>query len=469
MDQAPCGQPTIHCPAVTFGETMLRFLSSSFFLLLLLTNPLHADEIDTLLAKADSLFAAEQYTLSAEAAEEAVALLEERTTPDTERLYEALSDAGMGYYYGSDMKKGREYLERALTVAQQRDDPEAIASTRGAIAEIKIYTGQYREALADFEEVEPIWRARENDFELGTNLNNQGTAHYYLGDIANALKYFELALDRFYAAEKPDEVVAVENNLTAIYEATHQYDRALEILERAHAYNVEHGWPERAGMNLVNIGGIYENLGRYEEALEVHGDALATFEEQGFVPNQVLARLRIGRTLEQLARYRQASQVYENALETAREQEMAVETSILLGNLGTLHFDWGRFEEGREYYEEALRMGRELGLREHTMVRLGNLAAHHARMGTYDEADSLFQASLQIAREDSLVKRIAWTYSNLGSMRADQGRYEEALDLLQRSLEIDSTLGHTAELATRLNNIGTVFKDMGNYERAAQY
>lgn len=101
-----------------------------------------------------------------------------------------------------------------------------------------------------------------------------GISYYYVGDIDSAIKYNELALERFRELKDTFRIAAIINNLGVFYnqlglyeESINQYFASLKIKENIKDTN---------GLAKVynNIGSLYHRWGKPDEAIEMFKESL---------------------------------------------------------------------------------------------------------------------------------------------------------------------------------------------------
>src|SRR5262245_15839709 len=73
------------------------------------------------------------------------------TVGDLTTLCDILDTVAMLYTDRGEFDRGQVHYERAVTVAERLDDPQAIANAVGHRGVIAFYSGQWEQARADFE------------------------------------------------------------------------------------------------------------------------------------------------------------------------------------------------------------------------------------------------------------------------------------------------------------------------------
>jgi tetratricopeptide (TPR) repeat protein len=127
--------------------------------------------------------------------------------------------------------------------------------------------GEFRKSLDLQLELEPLFRARGNDWLLRAWLLVATGNHMFIGDIAQAR---EDSLECLDLASRVDDQYAIAwatNNLAAADAYTGRSSEALINLQRAAAANHKRGYLRGLALAFHNLGGVYCDLTDSKEAL----------------------------------------------------------------------------------------------------------------------------------------------------------------------------------------------------------
>jgi len=140
---------------------------------------------------------------------------------ESERLYNKM---GALYYETNDYKRCIPYYEKALAVVTARNPPNAfffIVNYKNNIASALLKMEDYQQALAIYKD---LLQYHINSNQLYSNI---GSANFQLGNLQEALHYFNLVSES--SAEK-------YNHLTMVFLKTGQYDSAVYYNAKSIAY-----------------------------------------------------------------------------------------------------------------------------------------------------------------------------------------------------------------------------------------
>jgi predicted ATPase len=255
------------------------------------------------------------------------------------------------------------YLLESAAVFANLQEPEKAAESWNKVASIYEQTlGEYREALAAWDQVRAL--RRQMDDRRGTLealLHMGHLARRHLGEPTQALQYVHDALD--LAVELDDRARQSEllNTLGIIEWQQGAYTNALGHYEQALQLSRDLGDTAHVGLMLNSLGVTLRSLGRYDEALAHLQVAVATNRQAG-------QRLLEGHGL-------------------------AV--------LGDVYRDRGEYDQALHHYRASLDLRREIGDRRGEGWMLHAVALVYAVQNVYTRARDYVAQALAIAEEDA--------------------------------------------------------------------
>lgn len=175
------------------------------------------------------------------------------------------SNIGNVYFeQGNDSRALENYLQ-SLKISEEINDTLRIVTALvniGAINALKKQT--YDNAIKYFKRAMPLCIAIKDDNNLGAVAVNIGEIYREEGKYDSALYYFELSLK---AVEGTEEVPYTLNDIGTVYMLQKDYDKAIEIQQRA--YNVAKNIEDKYYMaiSLVGLAKSYQKKGDFTNAL----------------------------------------------------------------------------------------------------------------------------------------------------------------------------------------------------------
>lgn len=250
-------------------------------------------------------------------------------------------------------------------------------------------------------------------------------------------------------------------NLGDLAEATHSYERALELVRPLDRWNeAAHALWELG--HLARAGGDQEAaLGRFEEALEL-------YRREGDRTSELTMLNNVGLTLESLGRTEDALRAYDLALDGSRESGDRRNEILTLRNLSSLYVHTGKFERAVEYLERALELltGRGAAeVREESVVRI-QLGKALIVLDREEEALDYLEPTLLKVREAGEEALEALALSAIGRAQRRRGAFVEAAAALDAAREIFQRREDRNGEAATLINLGRVRLEAGDARTA---
>jgi tetratricopeptide (TPR) repeat protein len=152
------------------------------------------------------------------------------------------------------------------------------------------------------------------------------------------------------------------NNISQIYKAQGDSDKALSYLKQSLAICQEIGHKAGEGIVLNNIGAIHLVQGDYATALKYLGQSLAIRQEIGAKAEEGVTLNNISQTYDALGDYAAALKYLEQSLRISQEiGDKAIE-AVTNWNIGRAYEKQGDLKQAEAYISRAAQLEEELGL-----------------------------------------------------------------------------------------------------------
>jgi LuxR family maltose regulon positive regulatory protein len=173
-----------------------------------------------------------RYLAAVSDAEEALQIAE--NTPQLEPIQaEALRAIGSIYNAMGRVHEALDYLERAKIAYQKLQDRNSVALVSIDLGFTFVGSGNYKRALACYEEALGIWHSVRNAVGQANLMNDLGVLHHLLGDYVQAAKTFEEALAYASIAGLKRMQVYIYFSLGDLHSDLHAFSSAQEAYQRA--------------------------------------------------------------------------------------------------------------------------------------------------------------------------------------------------------------------------------------------
>ncbi len=473
-------------------------------LLLLNENPgyfkQHSGEIDQLLKTIVRLDPDFEYTALNNAAfvhqkndnfEEAESFYRQSIQRYPERI-QAYTNLGYAYLEMNELEKSEQSFLKTIEL-----DPETLDGYWGMVS---------------LNRKKGDWKAVIKNLETGRTLrtgwlpfiyNEFGNAYEKLKDIANAQKYYLLALENDPEKElgltalydladsspetdsgisllekvkqhvKPGSTGEVDYRIGIILYNNFQYDKAIRYFEKAS--ETKAGNPELLeylGLSYQNSGDndnaetsfrkaikaattekdTYYNrlaffltgLGRYSEAMELLQKAIEIKARPLYYENVGYAQELSGQTDKALASYLKALELADT------------DKDIYENRLGVFYYNLQKYKKSVEHYTNAIQL-------QPKPVYFENLGLACENSGQFEKAKESYRNALNHAEKNKDVY-----YNRLGYFLTSRGEYAEAVDLLKKAIETNPTPVYHENLGYAFENLGKADEAEENYKKALQ-
>ncbi len=300
----------------------------------------------------------------------------------------------------------------------------------------------------------------DNQYWKGTFYSGIGRVSYEQGALADASKYYELALDIFTMLKNTSLQANLSNGLGLISHKKGNYSEALSFFEKVLAADVNN---ENV---LNNIGKVYYELGKYDDALKFYEKALQIAEKSGFLNEKADYLNSIALLFEARGNYDRALEYYNEALQISDNLSAFFAKATYLANIGGVYHEKGNFIKALQYYEEAFNIAEKLGNKSKIITYMNNIGVMKSELGRFSEALIEYQKVLKLAESLGDLKEKAAVFNHISHLFNDLGNYSEALNWGKKGLEIATNMNQSKFIAQFLSDIASIYINQGNFSDA---
>ena len=332
-------------------------------------------------------------------------------------------------YADVDVTAGMEYAQRALQLAEKIDYTKG--QLQGAFAQGNIYwvQSEYQQAIALCQ------RALENPsiskyHDLAFKVTNLITIAYTrLGDLPQALSYYEQELAIAQQQDDPRLLSTAYSSVGGIYSMQGDYSKALESLIRSASMATQANDQNGLCITNVNIGATLSKLGNYEEALAY----------------------------------------YDKALSQAQSLEDRRLMSSIYNLVGEAHFEQQAYQVAKENHQKALELALALGGPHQIAISYNHLGRISRQQGEYLQALEYYQSAFDINREMNSQPDIAHSYQEIALLHEDMEQYQRAIDYASNGLAIARKIGIKQNVREAAEALYRCYRALNDYQTALEY
>ena len=313
-----------------------------------------------------------------------------------------------------------------------KDDQKRITAERAESAGDKLRaegTGPSRhDAVTQYEAALALWTDLADQPRKADTLSSLGRTYYDLGDLNQALEF---------------------------------WNRELTVRQAL-------GHPDDEGNVLGSIASVYSRLGDRQKALEYFSQSVEKLRAAGDKASEGTALSSIGNTYFGLGQVRKALEYYEQALPLERGVGSPSAEGATLGNMGIAYSALGQPQKALDYSRQALQLALAAGDLDGQAATLTSIASLYWQLGDWDHALENQKSAVELTKKSGNHTFEAMILNNMGTTYRGLGDLDSALKCHEQALPILHDVGLPNE-ATALQNIGHVYRDKGELQKAIDY
>lgn len=251
--------------------------------------------------------------------------------------------------------KAQDYFDEALALHRKFNNKADEATTLAYLCRLYNDTGNFQKGFDACRESLRI----EGDKDPLTNYRtytNLASLYSNAGDLDNAIKYNQIALERFEIVKDyltPYRLAFIKRNLGGLFAAQKKYDKAEPYLREALSISEDVKRTFYAGYVLVRLSTLLYETNRLPEALECAQRAVEIYRE--FDPVKIQGALNVlGQIYFALGQIENARALFIEAVEINRQTKDRYAEADSLYNLAKLENTAGNVELARQDIELAI-------------------------------------------------------------------------------------------------------------------
>ena len=240
-------------------------------------------------------------------------------TPRSEiaTIIAALNGAANSAYYSGNYDEALENYQRSADIQKTLPDKMGLATAIKGIGNVHRTRGDYGAALESYFNSLSLFDTIRAP--LGTTLGSIGLVRALQGNYPQALEYYGKALKDFEASANKVEMARVLTLIGNVYYVQGQYDSALGSYRQALALREQMDDKPGQGDVLAGIGSTFVRQQNYSEALDNFEKALGLFKSVGNQEQMAQVLTRVSDALLLQKEYARALSAAESALTIATQ------------------------------------------------------------------------------------------------------------------------------------------------------
>ncbi len=321
-----------------------------------------------------------------------------------------------------------------MDFSQERQNPRASKKDlRDSVKQIIPKNPQRGLALAD-----SAYKSanQENDsFHIGWFINKRGTAHFYLGNLKEALKDFKVGLAIGEQVDRPFLKYSGANNTGVIYDKFGKHDSALKYYQKALAFSDEPSLQLKKPFILNNLGNLYNSKGQFKTALSYYMKGINVHKKRDTViPITCKLHHNIGEAHSTLEDLEKAKVHYQKAL-NLKENPGKDRKANTYSALANVYLKQDSLQTAEHYVNKGLRLHRELGNKYQLTSDYNTFGRLAIKRQNLEKALTYLDSASQLANANSYNKLVNYTNLHKGDAFYQLGQYDKAEATLKNAIE----------------------------------
>ena len=255
-----------------------------------------------------------------------------------------------------------------------------------------------------------------------------GAAFYSTGRFMTSIWYYEKAAEMSKVAEGRLEQQRICTCLAVVHNAANQFDKALNLQERALQLSQEIGDVKGEVECYNHLGSFYTGRGQYDLATKFYGKGLELV-----------------------------------ALNDTMSEAM------FYNNLGNMHHASGQYLKSIDYHMKSLRIREAANDTKGRGITYNNLSCVCYSLGQYENSVMYQEKALEISQTIGAKKQVAVSYFNLGCVYQALGKHKLSLENHEKGLKVRKEIGNNEGESRSYREISSVHDALGHFAECMKY
>ncbi len=181
-----------------------------------------------------------------------------------------------------DVQQAERLAQASAWIAEEVDDPVALAQSARAVGHVLYITGKYKQAIQEYERALAVFERLGREVDVARTINGALHSLIYDGQYQRAFQLGDRARAIFTAHKDRLRLARLDSNIANVYYRQDRFHEAAALYEKAHREFLEIGEPLDVAAVLRNLGTCYISLNEFAKAEETYKLGRQYCEEHGF-------------------------------------------------------------------------------------------------------------------------------------------------------------------------------------------
>ena len=265
----------------------------------------------------------------------------------------------------------------------------------------------------------------------------------------------------------PRQAVEAASLAASLYAGRHEFDRAIDVAEKAIAAYMQGFGSEIAYCRSLNaIATVHARQGDYQGAYRYYLRTLEALRQGGLEGQMVATLTNIGVTLYESGEPESARDVWREAYKTVQPLGHPFFECACLINCATADLTLGEIEHGLEHASDALGLAHQHGITVKVPGALSTIGEGHDLSGRPHLAKVFFSEALRLSILASMATSEIHARSHLGHVIAKLGDADLGRAHAEHALEMATAIHATSHIIGCHERLVAIERLAGEYEAA---
>jgi CHAT domain-containing protein/tetratricopeptide (TPR) repeat protein len=328
--------------------------------------------------------------------------------------------------------------------------------------------GDLNNARRSFQDALELSRKAKDVLQEGNALNGLASVYFLTGESSAA---HEASLKALGCANRVNDnrlKAAALTNLGESVFASGDLPRALKYQQEASDLWKALGDIRGFVSSQIGLGYYSANLSEPQNALVYLEGGFRSAEEAGDFRGQMLALNALGNVKSKLGRTQEALDDYAKAKPLAERIGDRLFWASIVGGAGSLYFRLGDAERARECEEQAAATFDSIGAWWGVAEAKLDLGRINSELGNHDKAISYLKEALTLFRSQGMKRLEAQALRYIGIVQGSNGDYRASLQTFQQSIKLSRLDQDYSYVADAHNLVGKDYEQLSDNKKALQ-